>query len=79
MTRQRLIQIRQVLIALLFDPHDLWIGVFWKRDGPRPERGMPSPYWHVYVCIVPCLPIHILWRAKEKPADELRSPRSRSA
>lgn len=29
---------------------DAWIGVFWQRK---------LGYLHVYICIVPCFPIHI--------------------
>lgn len=33
-------------------PEDLWVGVFWRRTGNRLD---------VWVCLLPCLPIH-LWR-----------------
>lgn len=41
---------------------DAWVGVYWTRK--------PADYWtmrghittelHLYVCLVPCLPIHIV-------------------
>jgi hypothetical protein len=34
-------------IALLFEPRDLWVGVYWET-----RHGL-----EVYVCIVPCFPI----------------------
>jgi len=37
---------------------DLWVGVFWKRVGNS---------WDVWVCLLPCLPIHLsCWRIKEQ-------------
>lgn len=37
-------------IALEFKWQDLWIGVFWKRK---------DSFQHLWVCLFPCLPIHI--------------------
>lgn len=38
-------------IKLLWDPRDLWLGVYWTK---------PSAYaLAVYVCLLPCLPIRI--------------------
>jgi hypothetical protein len=35
-------------VHLLFEPRDLWVGVFWdRRNGDT----------FVYVCVIPCLPI----------------------
>lgn len=34
-------------VHILFEPRDLWIGVYWDR-----QRG-------IYLCIIPCFPIHI--------------------
>jgi hypothetical protein len=44
---------RRLMLWMTFDPHDLWIGVLWKRE-----------WWGVraYVCVVPCFPIVIDWR-----------------
>jgi hypothetical protein len=45
-------------IRLLFEPRDVWVGVFWTRlrfyDPPRRR-------WDVYVCLVPMLPIRFRW------------------
>lgn len=42
----------KVSIWIEFNPHDLWIGLYWKRYyGER----------HFYVCVLPMLPIHIFW------------------
>jgi hypothetical protein len=41
---------RRVKIKLKFEPRDIWIGVYWT---------ITSNVLHIYVCIVPLLPIHI--------------------
>jgi len=37
-------------IRLLFEPRDLWVGVYWDL---RPKE------LRIYVCFLPCLPILI--------------------
>jgi hypothetical protein len=48
-------------LAWEFKKEDCWCGVFWSRKSERPE------YWegkrfrrtlHVWVCLIPCFPIH---------------------
>lgn len=44
---------------------DLWIGVYWRHQ--RVSRSLVSPYehqLHVWVCLVPCVPLHVMvtWR-----------------
>lgn len=40
-------------LALKLDLRDVWVGVYWC---PHPGR------FDVYVCLLPCLPIHLcLW------------------
>ena len=33
-----------------FEPRDLWIGLFWRRT---------EVSFHLYVCLVPFLPLHV--------------------
>lgn len=41
--------------ALEWEPRDVWVGVYWRRSR---GRGVLD----VYVCVLPCLPIHLcLW------------------
>lgn len=53
-------------VKLEFNWHDMWIGAYWKiktieyvfhdnnNNNNRHER-------HIWICVVPCLPIHIWW------------------
>jgi hypothetical protein len=51
-------------IRMLWEPRDLWVGVYWTR---------PRPYaLQVYVCLLPCVPIlvtHVV-APRERQADE---------
>lgn len=38
-----------------FEPRDLWVGVYWDRRHHPPELD-------VYVCLVPCFPLHVRFR-----------------
>ena len=40
-------------VFLKWEPKDMWLGVYWTRNGLAR---------HVYICILPCLPLHIWWR-----------------
>lgn len=42
---------RKLSIKLQLVPRDLWVGLFWKKDGHK------SWTWHV--CFLPCLPIRV--------------------
>jgi hypothetical protein len=41
-------------LHVVFEPRDCWVGIYWDR-----WRGTFSHGWDVYLCIVPCLPIHL--------------------
>jgi hypothetical protein len=44
-----------VRIRLEFKPQDLWIGAFWRRS---------IDVLDVWVCLIPCLPIHLRWAGR---------------
>lgn len=46
-------------LAWLWEPRDLWFGVYWTR---RREAGWHFTEWSVYVTLVPCLPVRLVWR-----------------
>jgi len=38
-----------------FRPWDCWVGVRWKRE----LSWIDLPRLHVWVCLVPCFPLHL--------------------
>jgi hypothetical protein len=55
---------------LLWEPRDLWVGVFWNTVTDRVilhayEDGLETEYptyLLVYVSLIPCLPLCFAWR-----------------
>lgn len=48
--------------AWLLDLRDLWVGVYWDVEELQMECGpmdLVHKMLHIYVCLIPCLPIHI--------------------
>lgn len=39
-----------------FDPRDLWVGAYWNV-----ERYPFEYVFNLYVCVIPCFPIHLSW------------------
>ena len=60
-------------IRIEFKKEDLWVGVFYKK----PHRYWDD--WHVWICLLPCFPIHIwgqnkdswLWEETVKGIEEI--------
>ncbi len=61
-------------IRLELKPEDLWVGAFWRRTDLRGCSGVieysafdPNTRRHLdvqydlWVCLLPCLPIHLTW------------------
>jgi hypothetical protein len=46
-------------LRLLWEPRDLWFGVFWNRAH---AGGLRDRFLFVYVCVLPCVPIVFAWR-----------------
>jgi hypothetical protein len=47
-------------VRLLFEPRDLWVGIYWRvirfyQPPRRPRR------WDIYICLIPTLPIRVRW------------------
>ncbi len=54
-------------IRLEFVPQDCWIGVYWKWYPPYSNSTCRNDYWNyleVWICLVPCFPIHITRQGK---------------
>lgn len=48
-------------IGLEFEPRDLWIGLYWNRG----EQYTLGRLWDMYICIIPMLPLHIMFYTDE--------------
>jgi hypothetical protein len=52
-------------LALEWVPQDCWVGVYWttKQGEWVLDQGRRSCHWeqevHVYLCLFPCLPLHL--------------------
>lgn len=45
---------REWTVALLWEPRDLWLGLYWN---PYEEAG--RRWVALYICLLPCLPIRL--------------------
>lgn len=57
----------RLTFALEWKVEDAWIGAFWKRtdvSGPV----LPAIGWDLWVCLLPCLPLHFWWYRVGDPA-----------
>ena len=55
-------------VRLQWEPKDLWVGVFWRVSTPFGQE-----VWemlHVYVTVVPMLPLHITHVRRKKKNDK---------
>jgi hypothetical protein len=43
----------KVSVKLIWEPRDLWIGVYWQRDSVDDLI--------VYICLLPMLPVRLHW------------------
>lgn len=60
-----------------FNWHDKWLGVYDEIKEVKTYNGVASPktlFYHIWICIVPCFPIHIWWQISQEserdPATE---------
>ncbi len=44
--------------AVEWKPQDLWVGAFWKK---RLLSDGAIVSYDLWVCVIPCLPIHLWW------------------
>jgi hypothetical protein len=49
----------KLALRLIWEPRDLWVGVFWNHSADRGAR-----WTLIYVCLVPALPICLAIRRK---------------
>lgn len=49
-------------MKIIFEPRDLWIGVFWKLGARVTTLETDRQGYHIYLCLIPCFPIvFTLW------------------
>lgn len=51
-------------VRWLFEPRDLWLGVFWNVTRARVGSEGVATFLLVYVCVVPLLPVAFVWRRR---------------
>lgn len=51
---------RGIKAAVEFKLEDAWVGAFWKE-----KRGI----MHLWICLLPCLPLHVQWDRHPKTRD----------
>jgi hypothetical protein len=53
---------RKTWIAVECHPAECWVGASWERRHTRYRTGtvLVTAEWHVWVCLVPCFPLHIM-------------------
>jgi len=44
-------------MRLLFEPRDLWIGVYWTPTSRTTTLNTDRQHYRIYICLVPCFPI----------------------
>lgn len=52
-----------------FDLRDIWIGLYWTAKNNvihnyPTYRAVNKVEMHIYICLIPCFPIHIWWVEK---------------
>ena len=40
---------------------DAWFGIFWKIDKVAPNFCDYHEEVHIWICFVPCIPLHLSW------------------
>lgn len=64
-----------------FVPNDLWIGCYWKRSSTKwiqDEDQDDGAIWrprkaerlHLWLCLLPCLPLHVMFHWNERLLSE---------
>jgi hypothetical protein len=50
---------------------NFWIGALWKVEKDRYNHNEPHEvvHWDLWICILPCLPIHVSWSCSCDPEE----------
>lgn len=55
---------RRFTVRLLWEPRDIWIGVFWNQHQEEDSFWIYR-FTFVYVCLIPCLPLAFIWQRRD--------------
>lgn len=64
---------RDLNVRLFFEGRDIWVGVFWKVTDTRASDLSDGWEWrtlHVYICVLPCLPLLVTYSWLRPWADD---------
>ena len=62
---------RLLVVEVLFAPRDLWLGLYWTKEPVRFRDDNISSYkLHLYLCLIPCLPLHVMLRRYQRRLRE---------
>lgn len=55
-------------VKIEFKPQDLWIGCYWKKvpSWKKEYYGDLRVKLDIWICLVPIIPIHLLFGSKDK-------------
>lgn len=53
-------------ISLEYKLADLWVGLYPDKVYLRPINHKRQWINHLWICLLPCLPIHITWKGGDK-------------
>lgn len=60
-----------ITFRMRFDASYLWIGVLWQHTPSANGYGyLNRPTFDLWICLLPCLPIHVRWMGKEAKSPE---------
>lgn len=68
----RLIDGNRLKVQIQFEPKGLWIGLFWRITR---DVSPPTSIVHLFVCVVPCFPLHITWLRYGRASSLLKGER----
>ncbi len=54
---------------VIFEPRDLWIGVYWNADDEGYSLGVPARWIEIYICVIPTLPLKLTFVQRESTDD----------
>ena len=50
-------------VKIEYKLQDFWVGIFWKSDIEH-GQGETVKRYHIWICLIPCFPIHIITKYK---------------